>query len=68
MDLHARGGRFHSVFDLVEEKGVDARTAAYGLAVDRVARVYCTAGKEAVAAAAARWSVRAISGGMRGSG
>ena len=30
---------FHSVFDLAEEKGVDARTAAYGLAVDRVARV-----------------------------
>ena len=30
---------FHSVFDLAEEKGVDARTAAYALAVDRVARV-----------------------------
>ena len=30
---------FHSVFDVAEEKGVDARTAAYALAVDRVARV-----------------------------
>jgi glutamate dehydrogenase (NAD(P)+) len=30
---------FQSVFDLAEEKGVDARTAAYGLAVDRVAKV-----------------------------
>lgn len=30
---------FHRVFDLAEARGVDARTAAYALAVDRVARV-----------------------------
>jgi glutamate dehydrogenase/leucine dehydrogenase len=30
---------FHGVFDFAEEKGIDARTAACALAVDRVARV-----------------------------